>query len=484
MDLTPLPETAFIDPRGGNHLQASRLAHEVMNMVLEHLSTAEQRPPLPDLMTRLDFGDLPEEPRSEMEWLDELTKLLEASMNARTPRFIAHMNSLSNMASMLADLAAAAVDNNMLSLEMAPAFSRLERHLMQKMAVLFGLGDSAGGVLVGGGSLANLQALAVARNVKLNTLENGVSSLPNQPIIFASEVAHTSLQKAAMLLGLGTSAVWQVAANENSQMDINDLQKQIALAKDHEKIPFCVIATAGTTVTGNIDPLPDIHEIAQQNELWLHVDAAYGGALIFSKNQKHRLRGMGYADSITFNPHKWLYVARNCSMALFRDGSVLKQAFRIPVPYMSVSSDFTNIGEISVHGTNHADVLKLWLSLLYIGRTGYAHLVNECYRLADYFLQHIRKRPDLELASEPEMNLICFRAAPKSMLAQKWDEWNAEIQHHLLSQHQIFLALIPYRGAKWLRAVILNPFTEKDLIDRIFSAIDGFQKGRGAHVSE
>lgn len=303
MNLSSLPVTAFIDPGGKNRTEAGRFIEAVLDLVVTHLQTAEARPPLPDMTAGLDFGDLPEQPVSEKEWLVELKRLLDFSMNARTPRCIAHMNSLSNTASMLADLAAAAVDNNMLSLEMAPAFSQLEHDLMQKMAALFGLGDRAVGVLVGGGSLANSQALAVARNAKLGTMEHGLNPLVNQPVIFASEVAHTSLQKAAMLLGLGTSAVRQVAANENSQMDIDGLQKQIALAKDDGKIPFCVVATAGTTVTGNIDPLPEIYEVARENNLWFHVDAAYGGALMFSEHQKHRLQGIAHADSITFNPH-------------------------------------------------------------------------------------------------------------------------------------------------------------------------------------
>lgn len=476
MNFTQLPPTAFIDPTGGNREDTTRLAQAVFDLVLSHMQTACERPPLQDITSEISFGEVPLGGVTENEWLDNLQQLLGSSMNARTPRFIAHMNSIPTTASILGDFAAAAVDNNMLSLEMSPSFSRLEHHLMKTMAGLFGLGEKSGGVLVGGGSLANLQALAVARNIQLKTIKHDLTLLSNQPVIFASSVSHTSIQKAAMLLGLGSSAIQHIAVNENSQMNIDDLKKQIELSKSEGKTPFCIVATAGTTVTGNIDPLPEIHKIAKENELWFHVDAAYGGALIFSNNHKHRLKGIELADSITFNPHKWLYVARTCSMVLFRDLRILETAFRIPAPYTSMKSDFVNIGEISVHGTNHADVLKLWLSLQHIGIRGYAYLIDECYRMTDIFLQHIKRRPYLELVSEPEMNLVCFRVITKTIPWEKLDDLNTRIQRHLLSEHKIFLALMTYKEAKWMRADILNPYTNESLIDQIFMSIDEYHQ--------
>jgi glutamate/tyrosine decarboxylase-like PLP-dependent enzyme len=476
MNITQLPQTSFIDPKGKNREETTRLAQAVFDLVLSHIQSAYERPPLPDITSEFSFGELPFDPVPENEWLNNLRQLLEGSMNARTPRFIAHMNSIPTTASILADFAASAVDNNMLSLEMSPSFSRLEHRLLKKMAKLFGLGTAGGGVLVGGGSLANLQALAVARNAIFKTVEHGLTPSSNQPVIFASGVSHTSIQKAAMLLGFGTTAVRHVTVNENSQMNIGDLKKQIELSRNEGKTPFCIVATAGTTVTGNIDPLVEIYRIAKENELWFHVDAAYGGALIFSDNHKQRLKGIELADSITFNPHKWLYVARTCSMVLFRDLRILETAFRIPAPYTSMKSDFTNIGEISVHGTNHADVLKLWFSLQHIGIRGCAHLIDECYRMTHIFLQHIKRRPYLELASEPEMNLICFRVITKTISLEKLDDLNSKIQRHLLSKHKIFLALIPYKGARWLRADILNPYIDESLIDLIFMGIDEYHQ--------
>lgn len=400
-------------------------------------------------------------------------------MNAANPAFIGHMDSMPTTLSFLGEMVTAAVNNNMLSLEMSPLFSRLETRLLKEFATVFGLGAQAGGVMLSGGSLANLQALAVARNIKFDALKQGINALTHPPVLFASEVAHTSIQKAAMLLGLGASSVIPVRTNANSQMEIGELRHAVENARQDGKAPFYIVATAGTTTTGNIDPLSEIGLVAREHGLWFHVDAAYGGALILSESQRQRLAGIEQADSITFNPQKWLYVAKTCAMVLFRDMAALTKAFRIQAPYMRDSGDFVNLGEVSVQGTRHAEVLKLWLSLQHIGRNGYAQLIEESYRLAGCFLQQVRKRAFLETAGEPETNLICFRGAPSWVSDNEWDNWNANLQAYLLQQGNTFLSLPTYRGHRWLRAVLLNPYTDEAIIDRLFHHIDVFaEQGR------
>ena len=286
MNQSQLPISAFVDPRGGNKAAVEQLAQQILGLVLAHLQNACDRSPLPQITQLPDSVGIPDAPVSESKLLAQLQTVLASSMNAAHPAFIGHMDSVPTTLSFLGEMVTAAVNNNMLSLEMSPLFSRLEFRLLKEFAALFGLGAQAGGVMLSGGSLANLQALAVARNVKFDALKQGITALTHPPVLFASEVAHTSIQKAAMLLGLGASSVIPVKTNANSQMEIGELRHAIENAKQDGKVPFCIAATAGTTTTGNIDPLSDISQIAREHELWFHVDAAYGGALILSESQR------------------------------------------------------------------------------------------------------------------------------------------------------------------------------------------------------
>ena len=292
--------------------------------------------------------------------------------------------------------------------------------------------------------------------------------------LFASDVAHTSLQKAAMILGLGRDAVVPVETNEDSQMRAGALREAIERAAERGDRPFCVVATAGTTTTGNIDPLAVAADVASEHGLWYHVDAAYGGALVFSTARRDELDGIERADSVTFNPQKWLYVAKTSAMVLFRDADVLHADFRVDAPYVKDDERLVNGGEISVQGTRHADVLKLWLSLQHVGERGYEQLIDESYRLTDYLTSELREREWVELASTPETNLVCFRVTPEASEEDEYDELNERLQGHLLRDADVFLSLPTYRGSRWLRTVLLNPYADEDVIDRLLDELDGF----------
>jgi glutamate/tyrosine decarboxylase-like PLP-dependent enzyme len=478
LELSPL---TFIDPYGSNRAAIEELTHRVARLLVDTLGSAAQRSPLPLAETSplLEDITLPQEPRSEDELLEQIHTLLTQSMNAAHPGYMGHMDTLPATFSVLGELITAALNNNMLSVEMSPLFSRLETRLLRQIAHFFGLGEASGGLLVSGGTLANLHALTVARNAAFPVHGSGIVGLPGQPVILASQDAHTSLHKAAMLLGLGTEAVLPVATTAAGQMDIAHLQQRIAQARQAGQIPFCVVATAGTTVTGIIDPLPDVGALARAEGLWFHVDASYGGALMFSPRQRARLAGIEQADSVTFNPQKWLYVTKTSAMILFRNMQVLHDVFQINAPYMWDMEEQVNLGEISIQGTRHAEVVKLWLTMQHIGLRGYAQIIDASYHLAAHMVQHIRQRPFLALANAPAMNIVCFRAfAPTLSLAAR-DEWNSRLQRYLLQHGHVFLSLPHYRQQRWLKAVLLNPYTSTETLDALFAHIDSFAANEG-----
>lgn len=473
MNRNECPPGAFIAPDGENAAAIRELYERFSDLLLSELTSATDRRPLPTDPQVPDAG-IPDVPHS-VEALEGHTEdLIEGSMNPAHPGYIGHMDSMPTTASILGDAIAAALNNNMLSVEMSPVFSRLEADLVDELAGRFGFGADAGGVMLSGGSLANLQALAVARNYTVGTDDGRVFETQGRPVLFASDVAHTSLQKAAMILGLGTDAVIPIDTNEDSQMRVKALGEEIERAIERGDQPFCVVATAGTTTTGNIDPLPDIREVASAHDCWFHVDAAYGGALVFSEAERDRLAGIERADSVTFNPQKWLYVAKTCAMVLFRDADVLHSDFRVGAPYMKGDEHLVNRGEISVQGTRHADVLKLWLSLQHVGERGYEQLIDEGYQLTNHLVSEVREREWVELASTPELNIVCFRAVPTEIDEAEYDGVNENLQQYLLREGDVFLSLPAYRGSRWLRSVLLNPYTDESVVDRLFDHLDEF----------
>ena len=207
--MSALPKTAFIDPTGHNRAEIEALLHQAIALLVEKMTQAEMRSPLPEPIETRQFeqwAQIPEQSVDSELLLGWVRSQLQASMNAAHPGYIGHMDSLPTTFSVIGDLLVAALNNNMLSVEMSPVFSRLEQLVMRQIAARFGLGSSAGGVMVSGGSLANLQALTVARNVAFDAVNSGIVGLKGQPVFFVSEVAHTSMQKAAMMMGLGASS--------------------------------------------------------------------------------------------------------------------------------------------------------------------------------------------------------------------------------------------------------------------------------------
>lgn len=468
-------QAAFLHPAGRNTHEVRKLLQGVLDEVLETLSASRELAPIPAQWPEISLTELlPEQPRGPHELLQASQTLLQGAMNPAHPRYLGHMDPLPSTASVAASLITAAVNNNLLSREMSPVFSDLEQRLLRELAALFGLPAGAGGLMLAGGSLCNLQALTVARNTHFDVHTRGLAGLSRSPVLFASEACHSSIQKAAMILGLGTAAVVPIPTDHRGKLCVSTLEAAISVSRKSGQAPFAVVATAGTTVTGNIDPLPEIADVCARERLWLHVDASYGGAVIFSPRHRQLLTGIDRADSITFNPQKWCYVTKTCALTLFREEQILERAFRIPAPYMSLNegTGHVNLGEWGVQGTKAPDIAKWWLTLLQLGQTGLAELIDHSCELAGLFLAEAQSRSFLELATPPELNILCLRDLRAGHDEISRAKRNMQLQRHLLETAQTFVSLPHYRESRWLKAVLLNPFTTTADIAAIFQAID------------
>ena len=258
---------AFVDPYGKNIKNVKNFIYKIVDELLKRISNAEKLPPLPKKVKNIDKLNLNDLPITETQILKQIRFIIDNSMNASNPYYLGHMDSLPTTMSIVGDIICSMINNNMLSKETAPILTEIEKKVISNLAKKFNLGEDSGGVMLAGGSLSNIQAIALARNRILGSFEKGLMGLKRKPYIFASKESHTSIQKAAMVLGLGRNSVVSIETDKNGKMKISNLDKLIKEKIKDSGFPFCIVATAGTTITGSIDNLNEISKIADKYKM-------------------------------------------------------------------------------------------------------------------------------------------------------------------------------------------------------------------------
>ncbi|MBK8955115.1 MAG: aminotransferase class V-fold PLP-dependent enzyme [Saprospiraceae bacterium] len=466
-------ENTFIKPDGSNKTAVLKIFNEVTNLLVDFISSADQKPVLPsdEQLNKFNF-EIPIAPLNKEKLQEELVNVINMSMNPANRGYIGHMDSLPSTYSIIGSLYSAALNNNMFSLEMSPYFTRLEYALLKQFSDLFGLPSSATGIIVSGGTLSNIQAVITARNYFLKSNDGDLSRSKGKLVLFANEHAHVSIKKACMIAGLGIDSLVLVYADANGKMNTQDLIFKINNTIQNGQSPFAVVATIGATVTGSIDPIEEIAEICKQYNLWLHTDAIYGGAIILSQTEKHRLNGIEKSDSISFNPQKWMHIAKTCSMLMFRDQDILQKYFSMKAFYTKEQDQYINLSELSIQGTKHAEVLKLWLSILSIGLSGYEKMIDRSYAITKQFVSVIKQIPEVEFASVPEMNIPTFRL--RASEETRSNQLNKEFNEYAIREHNLFFSLPTHNNKLWQRTILLNPFIDDETINKVEKVIKLF----------
>ncbi len=259
------------------------------------------------------------------------------------------------------------------------------------------------------------------------------ATAPGDLVIYASEQCHYSIDKSADLLGLGRESLRKIPTDERFHIRLDALREAIARDREAGLLPCCIVGVAGTTSTGVIDPLEELAVIARENDCWYHVDAAYGGPLAFSSQHRDKLRGIALADSITFDPHKWMFVPFSCGATLVRDGGrVLRDAFDMSPEYLSedrggadVEFDFFRYGQM---GTRRFNSLKLWMAIKFMGREGYAQTVERQIELTKYLAARLDQLAGFKRVGEVETAVCCFRYLPRRLIstAPSWIACNSD----------------------------------------------------------
>jgi aromatic-L-amino-acid decarboxylase len=446
-------------------------AHALVDGVVDHLTTLPSRQvwqPLPDALRQQLLGlPVPDQPAA----LDELVEsalrdVMPHAMGNGHPAFFGWVNPPPSLAGVMASLAAAAMNPSVVSGDHADV--HLERAVVRWLAELVGFPHRPGaGLLTSGGSAATIVCFAGARSRALRAAghdvrRDGLAAAP-QLIGYVPAEAHTCVQRALELLGLGSGATREVPL-EGGRLDDNALRASIAADRASGALPALLVGSAGTVNAGAIDPLDALAEVAAAEDLWFHVDGAYGAFGVLDPAIAGRYQGMEQADSLVLDPHKWLGVPVDSGCALVRRGDDLRDAFSLVPPYLRQDAD-APVGTFAEYGleqTRPFRALKTWATIAARGRAGLAAQVARANALARELATLVEREPELELAAAPETSIVAFRARPAGCSPARLDEVNRALPEAVQTRGRAFVTGTVFGGRETLRACILHPDTSSE----------------------
>jgi glutamate/tyrosine decarboxylase-like PLP-dependent enzyme len=451
-----------------------RLAEKVTELTADYLRELDSRPISPST-TGEETERLFRTPLNERgvgaEALAGLQDVIEHS-RAQNGRFFGYVLGSGEPVGAVADLLASVLNQNVTAWRSGPAAATLERTVVGWLAQAIGCTGFRGS-LTGGGSSANLMGLAMARESRMPANEAGVRGVP-QGVVYASQEVHMSIPKSVALLGIGTKNLRLIPTDENFRMIPAELEQAIRRDKAEGKIPVAVVASAGTVNTGSIDPLPEIAAIARRHGLWMHIDGAYG--VLSAIVAPGKFTGIELADSLSLDPHKWLYQPLDCGCLLYRDMNAAHAAFAHTGDYAKALTDDPVEGfaffEESLELSRRFRALRLWLSLRYHGLQAFRDAIQKDLDLAQRLATVITKQPDLELLAPVELSALCFRyTADGSLSDDELNRHNAAILKRVVERGRVYLSNATLRGRFCLRACIVNHRTTEADVDSVIPEV-------------
>jgi aromatic-L-amino-acid decarboxylase len=406
--------------------------------------------------TARGFRVSPPEDGDEFAPLVELVDTIAAnSADNAGPGFLAYIPGGGLFASSLADLLSTTIDRYVNLWGEAPVAAQIENNVVRWLCDLFAYPPISRGVLTSGGSMANFSAIVSARKAKLP--ENFLSGA-----LYVSEHAHASVMKAAMLVGFPTRNVRIVPTDPSLRIDVDALRSRIVEDRGAGMLPFAIVASAGTTNTGAIDPLDEIADVAADEDLWLHVDAAYGGFFQLTERGRERFRGIERADSITLDPHKGMFLPYGTGALVVKDGRALREAHFVGAAYLqdlAADADIPNFTEYSVELSRDFRGLRVWFPLWLHGVSAFRDALDEKLDLTEVLYDGLKSEPLLELPWAPDLTVVPFR------LRDGDDAANRRLLEEINGTKRVFLSSTVIDGRFTIRACILSHRTHRDRID-------------------
>jgi aromatic-L-amino-acid decarboxylase len=467
-----------------------RIGYQVVDLIVGHLSALPDepvfRPVPPERVEAFLSAPPPLDPVSPDDILQRFQDTIEPfPFGNGHPRFWGWVNSPPAVMGIFAEALAAAMNPSCAGGNHAAIY--VEHQVTAWFRGLLGFPPASMGLLVSGGSMATMTALAVARHLKsgVDVRADGLRGAPPAAFYMSTE-AHSCARKAIELLGFGSASVRTIATDGDYRIKIDELEAAIEADRANGVRPIAVIATGGSTNTGAIDDLSAVAGICRRHDVWMHVDAAYGGPAILSAQYAGSLRAIAEADSVALDPHKWLFVPVEAGLVLVRDAEAMRSTFSLVPPYIRQSGSAGDVyglpwfSEYGFQQTRGFRALKIWMTLQEFGLNGYRAAIEENLSLAAYFAECVRKTPELELAAPPSLSVVCFRYVGRGqdrsgVRNAPGEEAIAKLNRAVLERLQlggeVFLTSTELRGRFVLRACIVNHRSRKQDVDRAVNAV-------------
>jgi aromatic-L-amino-acid decarboxylase len=462
---------------------ARALGEAALTWVLRYFDEARSSPVYPTISAG-ELRDLVSEPlpRTGQDPVRVLRQFAELAAFGRKnghPRMFGYVQSSGNFAAAIGDFLASAFNQNVTSWRSAPAATAIELQVVEWIKTFVGCREFGAGVLVSGGSAANLAALATAlrASTHIDLNNSGVASLPGRPVVYASDRVHMSIAKAAVLLGLGRNAMRIVPTTAAGQMDLRALRAAIHRDRSAQRHLVCVVANAGDVNTGAIDPIDAIADICEEERLWLHVDGAYGGFAAGVVSLAPAFAGLSRAQSLTLDPHKWLFAPLDAGCLLVREESALRRVFTQGAAYIDVvadreMSDFA-FWDVSPELSRRFRALKLWFALKCHGADTFRSVIEQNVALAQELAKAIDTSADFERLAPTPLSIVCFRYAPTELRGDTaaLDAINRRLMIALQRDGEAYVSNASIGDAFALRACIVNHRTTRHDLEALLAAI-------------
>ena len=472
----------MIDDFVEQHKLLARLVPQIINDYAAALDSRRVTPAAtPADLEKLFDEPLPENGVAIEEILRRFREEIEPNaMGVPSPKYFGQFNPTPLPIGVWADALSSLLNQNAGAWRNGPTSAMIEARVIRWLCDLLEYGPQSFGTLASGGSEANLLALKCARDRIKNVKDSGVRAASADLVVYASEQCHYSIDKSVDLLGLGRESLRKIPTDERFHIRTDVLREQIARDRAEGLLPCCIVGVAGTTSTGVIDPLEDLASLAREVQCWYHIDAAYGGPLAFSSEHKEKLRGIALADSITFDPHKWMFVPFSCGATLLRDGGgVLRDSFDMSPEYLSedrggadVEFDFFRYGQM---GTRRFNSLKLWMAIKFMGARGYARTVERQIGLTNYLASKLDQMPGFKRVGQVETAVCCFRYLPDSLAQSdgaEQDRIQQRLQQIIERSGEAWLTTTVLHGRRAMRVNINSFLTEQRHVDTLLSALE------------